>query len=246
MTAITVIIAVTTGLLLGPWLRGAIFRHAVVSGEPDRRNCPSCARVLLPAGPLGAVYPVTPTGRCPACHQRFGMPPTVVELMTAGLLGLLALRVHPFLVLAALAWMAAAGIVLAAIDASKRRLPDAILAPTLVGVVALLIAAGLVDHRPHQLLQALISGAAAFAAFTLLALATSGLGFGDCKLAALLGVALGWFSWRTLFAGITLGFLLAALYLLPRMMAGRSARSERIAFGPFMLMGALIILLVAA
>jgi leader peptidase (prepilin peptidase)/N-methyltransferase len=81
----------------------------------------------------------------------------------------------------------------------------------------------------------------------LLAFISSGLGFGDCKLAALIGLVLGWFGWDVLFAGMTtLGFLFAALYLLPRTVLGRIARTDRFAFGPFMLVGAVAVLLVAA
>ena len=162
------------------------------------------------------------------------------------MLGLLALRVHPLLVLAALGVAVAAGIVLVAIDARARRLPDAVLAPTLVVVLVLLVVAGIVDHRPSELVAALIGGAAAFAGYSLLALGTAGLGFGDCKLAALIGVVLGWFGWSALIAGVTLGFVLAALYLLARMFTGRFSRSEQIPLAPFMLVGAFAVLLVVA
>ena len=246
MTTITVAVAVTVGLVVGPWLRTSIFANRLPSGDPARRHCPHCSRLVLASGHLGIVAPVALTGRCPSCRRRIGAPPAVIELVSAGLLGLLALRVHPLLVLAALGWVAAAGIVLVAIDASTQRLPHAVLPPTLIVVLVLLVVAGIVDHRPNQLVAALIGGAAAFAGYSMLALATSGPGFGDCKLAALIGLVHGWFGWDALLAGVTLGFLLAALYLLPRMITGRYSHSERIALGPFMLVGAFAVLLVAA
>jgi prepilin signal peptidase PulO-like enzyme (type II secretory pathway) len=43
-----------------------------------------------------------------------------------------------------------------------------------------------------------------------------------------------------------LGFLLAAIYLLPRMVSGRITRTDRFAFGPFMLVGAVAVLFIAA
>lgn len=75
---------------------------------------------------------------------------------------------------------------------------------------------------------------------------TSGLGFGDCKLAALIGLVLGWVGLSALFAGITLGFALAALFVLPRIVTGGFSRTRTLAFGPFMLLGALGALLIAA
>lgn len=245
MNAVAVAAAVTAGAIAGPGVRAAIVTNRASSADPARGRCPHCARPVAP-GPLHIDHTVALTGRCSECGGRVGPPLAVTELVGAGLLGLLALRVHPPLVLAALGVAAIAAIALAAIDWATLRVPDAILTPTTISVIALFVAAGLVDHREHQLLQALIGGTATFAAYTVLALASAELGFGDCKLAALLGFALAWFGWRTLIAGLILGFLLAGLYLVPQMITGRSSRSTRIAFGPFMLIGALAMLIVAA
>lgn len=248
MTDLAIASAAVVGFASGPALRAAIVANLRPRRDPARGRCPCCSAPCLRWRPLVTAIPTALWGRCPACRRRIGAPPAVIELVNAGLLALLALRVHPLLVLAALGWVAAAGIVLVAIDASTRRLPDAVLAPTLVVALVLLVlvVAGIVNHRPSQLVAALLGGAMAFAGYSLLALATSGLGFGDCKLSALLGVVLGWFGWDALLAGITLGFGLAALSLLPRMITGRCARTERIALGPFMLVGAFTVLLVAA
>jgi leader peptidase (prepilin peptidase)/N-methyltransferase len=59
-------------------------------------------------------------------------------------------------------------------------------------------------------------------------------------------LVLGWVGWNALLAGITLGFLLAALFLLPQVIASRSSRTRIIPLGPFMLLGALSVLLIAA
>lgn len=245
MNAVAVVAAVTAGAVAGPGVRAAIVAYREPRGDPARRRCPHCGRAVS-SGPLRVSGTVALTGLCSDCGARVGPPPAGTELLGAGLLGLLALRVHPTLVLAAVGLATVAAIALARIDWTTLRVPDAILAPTLVSVVVLFAAAGVVDHREHQLFQALIGGAAAFAAYTVLALATSGLGFGDCKLAALLGFELAWFGWSTLIAGLTLGFLLAAVYLVPRLITGRSSRSTRIAFGPFMILGALTVLIVVA
>jgi leader peptidase (prepilin peptidase)/N-methyltransferase len=242
----SVVAAAIVGLVIGPWLRAAIVRNLRPKDDPARGRCPRCSRTVLSSGHLAIVAPVAVLGRCPGCRARLAPPVAVIEVAAAGLLSLLVLRVHPPLVLAAAGCATAAGIILATVDTNSGRLPDHVLVPTLVTVLVLLVIAGFVDHQLSQLIDALVGAAAAFTGYTLLALATAGLGFGDCKLAALLGLMLGWFGWAALLASVTVGFLLAAIYVLPRMITGRLSRSDRIALGPFMLLGAFAVLLVVA
>jgi len=51
-------------------------------------------------------WPSGTRGVCAACGSRTGPPPLAVEVTTALLLGALAARVHPGLVLAAACWLA--------------------------------------------------------------------------------------------------------------------------------------------
>jgi leader peptidase (prepilin peptidase)/N-methyltransferase len=67
----------------------------------------------------------------------------------------------------------------------------------------------------------------------------AGMGLGDVKLALALGAALGWYGWGVLFAGTFLGFLLGAAYGVSLILAGRADRRTAMAFGPFMVLGAL-------
>jgi leader peptidase (prepilin peptidase)/N-methyltransferase len=64
-------------------------------------------------------------------------------------------------------------------------------------------------------------------------------GLGDVKLAALVGLFLGWLGWRTLTAGTFAAFLLAAVATVPLLLR-RLDRKTRIPFAPFMITGALI------
>lgn len=107
------------GLVTGPGLRAVVVRYAVPAGEPQRQACP--AHTQLPSARTLASAAM---GRCPGCGQRTGPPPLTVEVTTALLLGALAARVHPALVLAAACWLALCAVPLAFIDAAARRLPD--------------------------------------------------------------------------------------------------------------------------
>jgi leader peptidase (prepilin peptidase)/N-methyltransferase len=69
------------------------------------------------------------------------------------------------------------------------------------------------------------------------------MGFGDVKLAGLLGLYLGWLGWGELITGGFLGFLFGGVVGMGLMMVRRAGRKSQIPFGPFMLAGALVAIL---
>jgi leader peptidase (prepilin peptidase)/N-methyltransferase len=73
----------------------------------------------------------------------------------------------------------------------------------------------------------------------------SQLGASDVKLAGLTGLALGWLGWPVLFLGAALAFVLSALVSLGLLAARRISLRDSICFGPFMLGGALVAILVS-
>ena len=66
------------------------------------------------------------------------------------------------------------------------------------------------------------------------------MGFGDVKLAGVLGMYLGWLGWGAVIVGGFLGFLLGGIVGGGLMLARRAGRKSAIPFGPFMVAGALI------
>ena len=140
--------------------------------------------------------------------------------------------------------LCAAGVTLAAIDARTLRLPDAVLLPSGVVVLALLGVTALVDGTGSAFLRALLVAATGFGLFLVLALINpSGLGLGDVKLAAVLGLALGHVGWATAFVGLLAAFVLMALVGVVLLARRRVTRSSAVPFGPFMLLGTLVALL---
>jgi prepilin signal peptidase PulO-like enzyme (type II secretory pathway) len=124
-------------------------------------------------------------------------------------------------------------VLLAAIDAKHKLLPnEIILAASLA--VGLIVAAS----TPGDFLTHLAAGAALGGFFFLFgAIFAGSLGMGDAKLGFLIGLALGP---KTL--GATLiafaGLLVAALYILAS--RGASARKDAIPFGPFLALGGIV------
>jgi leader peptidase (prepilin peptidase)/N-methyltransferase len=66
-----------------------------------------------------------------------------------------------------------------------------------------------------------------------------GMGFGDVKLAPVLGAALGWFGWGTTLVGLIGGFIIGGVVGVGLIMFGAAGRKSRVPHGPFMLAGTL-------
>jgi leader peptidase (prepilin peptidase) / N-methyltransferase len=229
------------GLVVGWGQRAFIFRYAVPADQPPRRCCPACEQEL----PGRQAMPL-PSGRCRACHQRTGPPPLVVEVTMALLLGALAARVQPDLVLAAACWLALCAVPLAFIDAAVRRLPDLLTGSAFVGTALLLLAAAVASGYWHALTRAALGGIALAGFYLALALISpSGMGMGDVKAAAGLGMMLAWFGWTFLIVGGFAGLLFAAIYSIVLLASRRATRKQHVPFGPFMIVGAFLIILMA-
>ncbi|WP_410483252.1 prepilin peptidase [Streptomyces sp. ST1015] len=209
---------------------------ADAEAEGWRRECPSGHPLRGWLGPA----------RCETCGP-YDSPRTPYVLLTALLSALLALATGPRPELAAWLLLAPVWVLLAAVDVRVRRLPDpltqglAVAAPALLGVAALVP-----DHAGEwttALLGAVVLGAAIL---VLHLLNPEGMGYGDAKLAVGLGAVLGWYGWDTVLLGAFAGFALGAGYGGVLAVVRRSGRGTTIAFGPFLIAGAVLGVLVGA
>ncbi|MGW2557671.1 prepilin peptidase [Streptomyces sp. NPDC001514] len=138
-------------------------------------------------------------------------------------------------------------VLLALIDRNVHRLPDHLTLPLAGAAAVLLGGAALIPGAAGSWPAALLGGLALGGGyFVLFLINPNGMGFGDVKLALSLGVALGWYGWGALFVGAFAGFLLGAAYGLGLVVLRRAGRKSAIPFGPFMISGALIGLLLGA
>ncbi|MBO0908080.1 MULTISPECIES: prepilin peptidase [Arthrobacter] len=128
---------------------------------------------------------------------------------------------------------------LAAVDAATHRLPNRIVLPAYPVSAVLLGAAALAAGEASRIPGMVLAGAVLWSAYFLLRFASpSGLGFGDVKLAGVLGLWLGFFSWGHVLAGTFAAFLLGGLWGMWLILSKRGTAKTSIAFGPFMLAGA--------
>ncbi|MEU4788678.1 prepilin peptidase [Micromonospora tulbaghiae] len=141
--------------------------------------------------------------------------------------------------LPALLLVAAAGLVLAVTDVTALRLPDPLVGVVALGSVLGLAAATAATGEPRRLTVAVAGAALSFTGYALLALLPRArLGFGDVKLAAALGLPLGWLGWPALRLGLLLPHVLAGAAVLVLLAAGRVRRDTPVPFGPALLGGA--------
>jgi leader peptidase (prepilin peptidase)/N-methyltransferase len=69
-----------------------------------------------------------------------------------------------------------------------------------------------------------------------------GIGSGDVRLAPVLAMFLGWMDWSYVYIGLASGFILGGIWALALIVTGKANRSSRIAFGPFLCVGAVVTL----
>ncbi|GAB3227808.1 hypothetical protein GCM10027447_19230 [Glycomyces halotolerans] len=185
---------------------------------------------MLITGAAAAAFLASPgLGWCIALAASRRPDPRAVAAVSLAVAMLILWRAADPLHAFALSAVAAAGIVAAWVDAYRRRLPDAVVLPAYPVVAALLLATA----EPDSVLRAGLCAGAAVAVFLAAHLAGQ-LGFGDVKLAGLLGLVLGWSSWQTavlaLLAAVVIGGVQGAAVL--------ALRGKDLPFGPAMLLGA--------
>ncbi|WP_328488680.1 A24 family peptidase [Streptomyces zaomyceticus] len=233
-------LAALWGAAVGLLVPRAAYRLSVDPDEPWRDSCPAGHALAGPArGWLGG------PGRrdCATTGSRVTAPGLTALVCAA----LAAATGGPRPELAVWLLGAPFAVLLASVDARVHRLPDGLTLPLAAAVPLLLGGAELLPYDAGSWLHAVLGALALGGAYLALFLVNpSGLGFGDVKLAVPLGAALGWYGWGVLFTGAFAGFLLGAVYGLGLVLLRRAGRSSAIPFGPFMLAGGLLGLLLGA
>lgn len=207
-----------------------------------------------------STYPQFTRGFCGAAHQSSSIRGVIRRL--DGLWDATPLAF--WLVLAACAYFCGMAVRLTVIDVRHHLLPNRIVFPSYGVAGVLLLAAALVhviagpaamlgspDGAAELLgipaLRILAGGVVLWAFYFVLRMVyPPGMGFGDVKLAGVLGMYLGYLGWGHVFAGTFAAFLLGGLWSMALLAARRGTLKSSIPFGPFMLAGAAAAMLVPA
>jgi leader peptidase (prepilin peptidase) / N-methyltransferase len=239
------------GLAVGSFLNVVIHRvprqESLVS---PGSHCPQCDHAVRTRHNVPVFGWLLLRGRCADCDAPISARYPIVEAATAVLFVAVTVQVAHLGLLAALPaylFFTAVGVALTAIDLDTMRLPNAIVFPSYVVLAALLTLASLLHDGPTPLLRAFIGAAALFTFFLALALVyPTGMGFGDVKLAGVVGAALGFLSYPAVIVGAFAAFAMGACVGICMLVTRRARRTTALPFGPFLVAGALLALFASA
>jgi leader peptidase (prepilin peptidase)/N-methyltransferase len=144
-------------------------------------------------------------------------------------------------------WAGVLGIGLSAVDLEHHRLPDALTLPAIPISLAAVALTDWLAPASGDMLRAVAGGAVLGAAFGLLALLTPrNMGWGDVKLVISVGVLLGFVSWSAVLLGLVVAFVLGAVVSIAGIVVRRWNLKSAIPFGPFLLAGCWLVLVLPA
>ncbi len=214
-------------------------RMIVAEADAHRHGAPD--RWITPVCECGANLGPTLMRCTTPDHHRQRSANAAIVASTVVLLAFLPSVLPSLWVLPAFATFVTAGILLTVTDLDTRLIPNRILV-RYGGVGAiLLVIGGLFVSDLGALLDAVVGSAAYFGImFGLALLARGALGYGDVKLAALIGLFVGYLGWRHVVTAALSAFVVAGLVALVLLVTRLAGRKDAIAFGPFMVVGGLI------
>jgi leader peptidase (prepilin peptidase) / N-methyltransferase len=230
-------VAALAGLLIGSFLNVVAWR--LPRGESlvhPGSACPACGTPIKPYDNVPVLSWLLLRGRCRRCDARISARYPLVELATAVLYVAVVLGRDGALDIALGLLLVTALVPITLIDLDLRIIPNAITLPASVAAVAaaLILDTGFV---PGQLVAAAAAGG-----FFLLAalLYPGGMGMGDVKLAAVLGLYLGRGVAPAVLIALVGGVLVGALVIARK--GATEGRKTAVPFGPFLALGGIVAL----
>lgn len=242
MTGLLLVACGLFGLAVGSFLNVVIWRvprKESVVRPPS--HCPGCDEPIHPRDNIPVASWLLLRGRCRHCGTSIPARYPLVEIATAALFVGAALRFHWNWVLPAYLVFFAALLAISVIDLEHFIVPNRIIWPTGLASIPLLALAAAAGHQWHALRNAAIGGAAAWVfLFLLHFINPRGMGFGDVRLSAVIGLYLGWLGLPYVALGLFLAFLAGSVVGIALIAVRRKGMKSALPFGPFLALGAAI------
>ena len=236
---IRAIVALPFGLGVGSFMTVAAYR--LPKGESvvrPRSRCPSCGAEIGARDNVPVLSWLLLRGRCRRCGERISAEYPLLELATAALVVLAAIRYpNPWqagLVGGLLALMPG----IALIDLRHRIIPNRLTYPALLLFSLVVLLAWLIGSAANPAragIGLLLYGGILF----VVAVISRGMGMGDVKLAALIGLVLGSLGLRFVGVAAAAAIALGGLGGLVALGMGKGRKSA-IPFGPYLAAGAVV------
>jgi leader peptidase (prepilin peptidase)/N-methyltransferase len=234
-------LAALGGLVTGSFLNVVAYR--LPRGESlitPGSHCPSCDAPVKAYDNVPVLGWLMLHGHCRKCHVQISARYPIVELLTAVLAVAVVLVKHSAHDIVLGLVLVATLVPIALIDFDRRIIPNKITLPA--AVLALLLGLAL---KPAGVPEQLIAGLAAGGFLLVFALAyPRGMGMGDVKLAAVLGLFLGRTAAVALLAGVLAGAIVGVIVM--ARLGVKEGRKTAVPFGPFLALGGIIALLVGS
>ena len=232
------------GLVVGSFLNVCIDRlpqNKSIAYPPS--HCEACQHKLSAKDLIPVFSYLRLRGRCRYCQVSIPRKLLWVELAAAVIFALLYWHYRLSPELGVMAFYACLFIVIFVIDLEHSLILNKVVYPTMV--VALLLSLypwpWFSESIGMRVAYAALGGAIGFVVFLLIALVSrGGMGWGDVKLAALIGLATGF---PLVFVAIIMAAILGGIVAVVLLVTRRRGRREMIPFGPFLAVAAMVTLL---
>lgn len=230
-----VILGFALGTILGSFVKVLADRSLGKKSFWGRSYCPKCQHKLAWYDLFPIFSYIFLQGKCRYCHKKIGKEYLLVELVMGILIAFLFWYSLSLLELISKTFFIVILAVLFLTDIKEMFIPDRVILPSIIiGIVLNLITA-----QPFffSLLTGLLIGA--FFYGLIIITRGKGMGGGDVKLGAFIGIMLGF---PQAIAAIILSFLTGAIFSIVLILTGKKHFGQTIPFGPFLVLGSLIML----
>jgi leader peptidase (prepilin peptidase) / N-methyltransferase len=238
--ALRIFIALPFGLVFGSFLTVAI--HRLPRGESivrPRSRCPSCGAPIRSLDNIPVVSWIFLRGRCRACKAPIPAVYPLTELASGALFVAVALTFEDPWAAALLAPFLALLVAISVIDLRTKKIPNRLVYPAVLVAAGWIVVADLAGSELDAIRAGIGFLAYGVGLLVIALISPRGMGMGDVKLAALIGLVLGSLGLRYVAVAAAAGVAIGGVASVVALISG-AGRKTRIPFGPFLAAGAAV------
>lgn len=248
-----IIAAILYGLAFGSFANALAYRFPTGESLMTRSHCTKCDMMITWWMNIPVFSWLFLRGKCFKCKDKISFQYPFVELLTTALFVLIVLKVSTMglelipglLVSIAYCFFAFMGVVLSIIDIKTFQLPTKLIA--ISGSVSItLLALASVIMGDYKLLLNMLIGLSITGGFygLIWIVKPAALGFGDVRLAPVVGAILGWLSIGHSTLAVLFPYIILSFALIPLMALKVVNGKTKIPFGPWIIGGTILAILI--